>query len=89
VWQGNYSADPVSFHFLPAHDRRLQMFFPCDDGLQPCRRAVLKNIAMGTLDWEKTITYRIDYTDAPEMYARINQGDKSILGMVIRWEKNG
>ncbi|MDF1514343.1 MAG: zinc-binding alcohol dehydrogenase [Anaerolineae bacterium] len=85
VWQGNYGADPVSFHFLPAHGRRLQMFFPCDDGLQPCRRAVLKNIAMGTLDWEQTITHRIDYTDAPGMYARINQGDKSILGMVIRW----
>lgn len=85
VWQGNYGADPVSFHFLPAHGRRLQMFFPCDDGLQPCRRAVLKNIAMGALDWDKTITHRINYTDAPEMYARINQGDKSILGMVIRW----
>ena len=85
VWQGNYGADPVSFHFLPAHGRRLQMFFPCDDGLRPCRRAVLKNIAVGTLDWDKTITHRIGYTDAPEMYSRINQGDKRILGMVIRW----
>jgi len=85
VWQGNYGADPVSFHFLPAHGRRLQMFFPCDDGLQPCRRAVLKNIATGALDWDKTITHRIDYTDAPEMYSRINQGDRGILGMVIRW----
>ena len=85
VWQGNYGADPVSFHFLPAHGRRLQMFFPCDDGLQLCRRAVLKNISMGTFAWEKTITHRIDYPDAPEMYSRINQGDKSILGMVICW----
>lgn len=47
VWQGNYGADPVFFHFLPAHGRRLQKFFPCDDGLQPCRRAVLKNLEMG------------------------------------------
>jgi nucleoside-diphosphate-sugar epimerase len=45
VWQGNYGAAPVSMHFLLAHGRRLQMSFPCDDGLAPCRRAVVKNIA--------------------------------------------
>jgi 2-desacetyl-2-hydroxyethyl bacteriochlorophyllide A dehydrogenase len=86
VWQGNYGAAPVSLHFLPPHGRRLQMFFPCDDGLQPCRRAVLKNMAMGALAWEKTITHRVDYAEAPAMYARIQAGDKSILGMVLRWE---
>jgi len=86
VWQGNYGAAPVSMHFLPAHGRRLRMFFPCDDGLQPCRRAVVKNMAMGALKWERCITHRIGFTDAPEMYARINKGeDEDIVGVTINW----
>ena len=87
VWQGNYGAAPVSMHFLTPHGKRLQMFFPCDDGLQPCRRAVLKNIAMGALKWEKTITHRINYTEAPQLFAEINAGqNKDIIGAVIRWQ---
>jgi 2-desacetyl-2-hydroxyethyl bacteriochlorophyllide A dehydrogenase len=87
VWQGNYGAAPVSMHFLPPHGRRLKMFFPCDDGLQPCRRAVVKNMAMGVLQWERCITHRITYTEAPAMFERINQGvDRDIVGVVIRWE---
>jgi threonine dehydrogenase-like Zn-dependent dehydrogenase len=85
VWQGNYGESPVSFHFLQAHGRRLRMFFPCDDGWQPFRRAVVKNMAMGVLPWEKTITHRIDYTEAPALYERINYGDADILGAVIKW----
>jgi L-iditol 2-dehydrogenase len=85
VWQGNYGAAPVSLDFLPAHNRRLKMFFPCDDGLAPCRRAVVKNMAMGALKWEQTITHRIDYTEAPAFYDRINQGATDALGIVIRW----
>lgn len=86
VWQGNYGAAPVSMHFLPAHGRRLKMFFPCDDGLQPCRRAVVKNMATGALKWEHTITHRIEATDAPATFDRINKGvDKDIVGVVIRW----
>jgi threonine dehydrogenase-like Zn-dependent dehydrogenase len=85
VWQGNYGAAPVSMHFLPPHGRRLRMFFPCDDGLQPCRRAVVKSIASGLLPWEKTITHRISSAEAPDVFTRINQGDGDILGVVIRW----
>ena len=87
VWQGNYGEEPVSLHFLVPHRKRLQMFFPCDDGLQPCRRAVLKNIATGALRWEKTISHRIGYEQAPEIYDRINrQSDPDILAVVISWE---
>jgi L-iditol 2-dehydrogenase len=85
VWQGNYGAAPVSMHFLPPHGRRLRMFFPCDDGLQPCRRAVVKNIARGVLPWDKTITHRVPSAEAPAMYERISQGDANVLGVVIRW----
>lgn len=85
VWQGNYGAAPVSLHFLPAHGRRLRMFFPCDDGLQPFRRAVTKNMASGALPWEKTLTHRVSAAEAPELYARINGGDQSVLGAVIKW----
>lgn len=86
VWQGNYGAAPISMHFLPAHGRRLQMFFPCDDGLAPCRRAVVKNMAMGALRWEHCITHRIEADEAPAMFDRINRGDREgIVGVVIHW----
>ncbi len=87
VWQGNYGAAPISMHFLQPHGRRLQMFFPCDDGLQSCRRAVLKNMATGALNWEHCITHRIDATAAPDMFDRINKAEeKDIIGVVINWE---
>ena len=85
VWQGNYGDAPISMHFLPAHHRRVRMFFPCDDGFQPCRRAVVKNMAMGALPWEHCITHRIDYTESPEMFSMINRGDrKDIVGVVMK-----
>ena len=65
VWQGNYGSDPVSMHFLPPRGRRLKMFFPSDDGWPPCRRAVVKNMAMGALKWEQCISHRIGFMDAP------------------------
>ena len=89
VWQGNYGAKPVEFNFLSAHGKKLQMHFPCDDGLQPCRRAVVKNMAMGALKWEKFISHRISYTDAPDMYSRINAGEKGITGIMINWQAKG
>ena len=86
VWQGNYGGDPISMHFLPPHGRRLRMFFPCDDGLQPCRRAVVRNMAMGSLKWENCITHRIPFGEAPAMFGRINVGvEKDIVGVVINW----
>jgi 2-desacetyl-2-hydroxyethyl bacteriochlorophyllide A dehydrogenase len=85
VWQGNYGSQPVSLDFLPPHGRRLRMYFPCDDGWQPCRRAVVKNMALGALPWEKTITHRIEAKEAPAMFERINQGAKDVIGAVIRW----
>ncbi|MBN2307928.1 MAG: zinc-binding alcohol dehydrogenase [Candidatus Hydrogenedentes bacterium] len=86
VWQGNYGAAPVSMHFLPPHARHLKMLFPSDDGLAPCRRAVLKNIAMGALKWEHTITHRVPYAEAAEFFDRINKNQaKDVLGAVIQW----
>lgn len=70
--------------FSSPHARRLQMFFPCDDGWQPCRRAVIKNMAMGTLQWNRCITHRVAWQDAPTIFSQINHGiDDSILGVVI------
>jgi len=87
VWQGNYGSAPVSMHFLPPHGRRLTMFFPCDDGGPACRRAVLKNMAMGALKWEHCITHRIPFTEAPDMFRRINDGTaEGVLGVVINWQ---
>ena len=87
VWQGNYGSEPISMQFLPPHGRRLRMFFPCDDGLQPCRQAVVKNMASGALQWEQCISHRISYGEAPTLFQRINEGtDNSIVGVVINWQ---
>ncbi len=86
ILQGNYGAAPISYHFLPAHGRRLTMFYPCDDGFTPCRRAVLKNMAMWVLPWHHTITHRIEARDAPKLYEAIHKGEgRDVLGAVIRW----
>ena len=85
VYQGNYGAAPISYHFLPPHGKRLTAFYPCDDGLAPCRRAVIKNMAMGALPWERTITHRVPAQEAPALFAAINQGRDDILGAVIDW----
>jgi threonine dehydrogenase-like Zn-dependent dehydrogenase len=76
-------------NFIPAHGRRLTMFFPCDDGWQPCRRAVVRNMALGALRWEKTITHRIRWEDGPAMFGRILSGDRDIIGVTIDWRAAG
>jgi 2-desacetyl-2-hydroxyethyl bacteriochlorophyllide A dehydrogenase len=88
VWQGNYGVGDVPLEFLPAHGRELEMVFPCDDGYQPCRRAVLKNMASGALQWGLTITHRIGADQAPAMYGRINRGEaRDVVGVVIDWTR--
>ncbi len=85
VYQGNYGAAPISYHFLPPHGKRLTAFYPCDDGLAACRRAVIKNMVMGTLPWEITITHQVPAAEAPALFTAINRGQDDILGAVIDW----
>ena len=87
VWQGNYGEKPVSIHFLSAHGRQLTTFFPCDDGLEPCRRAVIKNMISGALPWQHAITHRVSAREAADFYRRINAGEADdVLGAVILWD---
>jgi threonine dehydrogenase-like Zn-dependent dehydrogenase len=89
VLQGNYGAAPISYHFLPPHTKRLTMFYPCDDGFASCRRAVLKNMAMGVLPWHQTITHRVRAEYAPELYQAINTGQaQDVLGAVLEWSND-
>ena len=86
VFQGNYGAAPITWHFLPPHGKKLTAYFPCDDGRAPCRRAVLKHMAAGALRWEHTITHRVEASDSPDFYARIDAGRADeVVGGVIRW----
>ena len=63
------------------------MFFPCNDGLAPCRRAVVKNMARGALPWEHTITHRVAADDAAEFYTKINRGEADdVIGGVLLWD---
>lgn len=86
VWQGNYGLGPMPFEFLPPHGKRLTMFFPCDDGWKPNRRAVLKNIASGALKWGETITHRVEAADSPRFLGEINRGvRKDVISSVVHW----
>ncbi len=86
VFLGHYGKEPVSFNYLVPHGKQLTAFFPCNDGLAPCREAVLQNIASGAIPWEKTITHRVDASEAPELYAKINRDElPELYGAVIRW----
>lgn len=86
VFLGNYGNAPISFHFLVPHGKQLTAFFPCNDGLEPCRDAVLRNIASGAIPWGKTISHRITADEAPRFYHAINQNDvPNLHGAVIQW----
>lgn len=88
ILQGHYGTDPLSYQFAPPHGKRLTMFYPCDDGFAPCRRAVLKNMATGVLPWHHTITHRVDAEDSPALYDAINKDNaKDVVGAVIRWSE--
>lgn len=86
VFLGNYGNAPISFHFLVPHGKQLTAFFPCNDGLAPCRDAVLRNIATGAIPWHKTITHQIEAAEAPALYAAINRNAMpEMMGAVIHW----
>jgi 2-desacetyl-2-hydroxyethyl bacteriochlorophyllide A dehydrogenase len=86
VFLGNYGNAPISFHFLVPHVKQLTAFFPCNDGLKPCRDAVLRNIATGAIPWEKTISHVVAVQDAPALYADINHNRiPEMVGAVIKW----
>ena len=88
VWQGNYGAAPVSLHFLPAHGRRLTMYFPCDDGGPACRAAVLANMARGALPWNETVTHEVAPAEAAPLLNRMLAGEApDVLGAVVRWDR--
>ncbi|MFE4951928.1 zinc-binding dehydrogenase [Leifsonia sp. NPDC056665] len=88
VWQGNYGQGKVSFQFLEAHYRRVRMLFPSDDGLRPCRRAVLDSMGAGRLRWDATITNRIESDNAPDFYRGVyDNGLGGVLGASIRWDR--
>ena len=88
VCQGHYGDAPYPMEFHTPHAQQVRMFFPCDDGFQPCRRAVVRNMARGALPWEECITHRIPMTEAPGMFQQINEGrTEDILGVVIDWRR--
>jgi threonine dehydrogenase-like Zn-dependent dehydrogenase len=86
VFLGNYGNAPISFHFLVPHGKELTAFFPCNDGLAPCRRAVVKLMASGAIPWRKTISHIVDASESPALYDAINRNQMpDLLGGVIRW----
>ena len=87
VWQGNYGNGPARFEFLEAHQRRLRMVFPCDDGYRAYRRASLQAVASGAMPWGEVVTQRISYAEMPDFYGDIfHHRGPSVIGAVVNWE---
>ncbi len=91
VFQGNYGGDkPIEFMFIPPHGRQLTCYFPCNDGLLPCRRAVTQLMARGQLDFSPAISHVVSPAGAVEIYKEIIAGHgaaTSALGVVIDWRE--
>ncbi|MEN9938854.1 MAG: hypothetical protein RLZZ387_5433 [Chloroflexota bacterium] len=86
VFLGNYGNAPISYHFLVPHGKELTTFYPCNDGLAPARRAVIKLMASGALPWRKTISHVVEAAEAPALYGAIDRNElPDLLGAVIRW----
>ncbi len=86
VYLGNLGSAPVTFNFAVPHQKQLTTYFPCNDGLRPCREAVLRNIASGALPWEKTISHSVPATDMPALYTAIDEKTvPELTGAVIKW----
>ncbi len=86
VFLGNYGNAPISYHFLVPHSKELTAFYPCNDGLAPCRRAVIKLMATGALPWQHTISHVVKAHESPAFFDAINHNQlPNLLGAVIRW----
>ncbi len=87
VYLAVYGEAPLEFLYMPAHHRRLTTYFPCDDGQEPCREAVLHQMALGALPWHKTISHRVVADDMPDFCARVlHDRVPDLLGAVIDWQ---
>ena len=86
VFLGHYGKAPVSFNYIVPHTKQLTAFFPCNDGLAPCREAVLRNIATGAIPWHKTTTHLVDASDAPDLFTKINRDEiPELIGAAVCW----
>ena len=50
-----------------------------------CVRLTLDMLSRGELAIEPMITHRVPWHELPEIYRRLDQGDLSILGVVVEW----
>ncbi len=87
VYQGNYGSRALTYNFLPAHGRQVKCFYPCDDGKIPNRKRIMRLLYTGALKWEKTITHRLPYSEAPKTFEAIKNGDKDFIAVVFNWSK--
>lgn len=87
VFLAVYGEAPLEMLYMPAHHRRITAYYPCDDGQEPCREAVLHQMALGALPWHRTISHRIAVDAMPDFCARVlNHEVPDLLGAVIDWQ---
>lgn len=87
VWQGHYGEGTVGFEFVRAHHKQLHMLFPCDDGLEECRAALLRSVQDGRLPAELLITDRLSPDEAAEFFGAVSRkGSGDSISPIIRWK---
>ncbi len=89
VFQGNYGGDkPIEFMFIPPHGKQLTCYFPCNDGLLPCRVAVTQLMARGAIDFGPAVTHHVTPAEAVDLYRGLIDGHGAageVIGAVIDW----
>jgi 3-hydroxyethyl bacteriochlorophyllide a dehydrogenase len=81
VLQGHYPGE-LSFHFIPAHQARLTLLFPCAWGdLRP----ILELMRQKKLSVTPWISDTFSPDEVGELYARIHSRDSTLNGAIIRW----
>ncbi|MBV7334127.1 zinc-binding alcohol dehydrogenase [Chloroflexi bacterium TSY] len=87
IYQGHYGDAPLAYNFSTAHGKNLRCFYPCHDGQLPNRKRIMHLLAIGALQWEKTITHRLSHTESPKVFDLIHKGDQELIGIVFDWSE--
>jgi threonine dehydrogenase-like Zn-dependent dehydrogenase len=63
---------------FPPERTRFTLRRTCDD--------VMDYLCGGRMSYESAITHRVHYTELPELYSRLDEGEGSIVGVIVEWE---
>ena len=75
----------ITLDYSHFHNWEATAFFPMGCGNQETVQAVLGGMSRGVIRVGRNITHVYNHDKACEGFARICDGDRSIVGMVVDW----